>query len=99
MKVFYRYRRFLILLLAEVVLFSVLVLYCHYRAVQMEGYLKDTASLSGSLGLTDLSLWTSARYARAPVLADRFNPFQDFPGSIEHFPAGSILSPPEHLRQ
>ncbi|RME64295.1 MAG: hypothetical protein D6778_08195 [Nitrospirae bacterium] len=65
----------------------------------MEAQLLKSASLSRALGLTDLSIWTSARYTRGPVLSDRFNPFQDFPGSIEHFPEGSILSPPEHLRR
>ena len=46
------------------------------------------------LGLTDLALWTEARYTRHPSQADFFSPFQDFPASLEHFPAGSILAPP-----
>lgn len=50
--------------------------------------------LVSSLRLTDLSLWTGAPYLRHPSLADRFSPFQDFPSSVEHFPAGSIIAPP-----
>ncbi len=46
-----------------------------------------------ALELTDLSIWTEARYTRHPSQADFFTPFQDFPSAFEHFPAGSILAP------
>jgi len=46
-----------------------------------------------SLLLTDLSLWTEARYTRHPAMADLFSPFQDNPAAFEHFPAGSLMSP------
>lgn len=46
-----------------------------------------------ALKLTDLSIWTEARYTRHPSQADLFSPFQDFPSSLEHFPAGSIIAP------
>ena len=49
------------------------------------------------LGLTDLALWTEARYARHPSQTDRFSAFQDFPAAPEHFPAGSIVPPPPAL--
>ncbi|MFZ5997850.1 MAG: hypothetical protein ACOYW7_10230 [Nitrospirota bacterium] len=49
--------------------------------------------LVASLRLTDLSLWTEARYTRHPSQADWFTPFQDFPASFEHFPAGSLIAP------
>lgn len=45
------------------------------------------------LELTDLALWTEARYTRHPTQADLFSPFQDLPSSLEHFPAGSIVPP------
>jgi hypothetical protein len=45
------------------------------------------------LMLTDLAVWTEARYTRHPSQADLFTSFQDFPSSIEHFPAGSIIAP------
>ena len=50
-----------------------------------------------ALGLTDLCLFTEARYTRHPSAADRFTPFQDHPLSLEHFPSASILLPPPHL--
>lgn len=51
------------------------------------------ARLAGQLGLTDLALWTEARYTRHPSQADLFAAFQDAPGSFDHFPAGSIIAP------
>ena len=48
--------------------------------------------LVGRLGLTDLALWTEARYTRHPSQADIFTPFQDAPAAADHFPAGSIVA-------
>ena len=50
------------------------------------------------LGLTDLCLFTDARYTRNPAVADRSSPFQDNPLSLDYFPSGSVLPPPPHLR-
>lgn len=52
------------------------------------------AELVRELGLTDLAIWTEARYTRHPSQADFFSAFQDSPGALEHFPAGSVVSPP-----
>ena len=56
-------------------------------------HLPAKQNLVATLQLTDLSIWTEARYTRHPSQADFFSPFQDFPSSFEHFPAGSILAP------
>ena len=56
-----------------------------------------TARLTRALGLTDLALFTDARYARHPSQADLFTPFQDAPLALEHFPSGALLSPPRHF--
>jgi hypothetical protein len=45
------------------------------------------------LSLTDLALWTEARYTRHPSMADLFSPFQDHPAAFDHFPAGSLMTP------
>ncbi len=50
------------------------------------------------LGLSDLCLFTDARYTRHPVMADVHTPFQDYPLAFEHFPSGSIIGAPPHLR-
>ena len=49
--------------------------------------------LTARLSLTDIALLNEARYTRNPALADLHSAFQDGPGSLDHFPAGSILAP------
>jgi hypothetical protein len=49
--------------------------------------------LVSRLLLTDFSLFTEARYTRHPSQADIFSPFGEYPSSLEHFPAGSLLVP------
>lgn len=53
-------------------------------------------ALVRELGLTDLSLFTEARYTRHPSQTDRHTAFQDHPAALEHFPTGSFMRPP-HL--
>ncbi len=50
------------------------------------------------LTLTDLCLFTEARYTRHLSQADLHSPFQDHPLSFEHFPSGSFVLPPQRLR-
>jgi hypothetical protein len=61
-----------------------------FRPVARE--LENTAM---TLKLTDISFSNDARYTRNPSQADLFSAFQDYPGSIEHFPSGSIIAPPD----
>jgi hypothetical protein len=60
--------------------------------------LNEKKILVERLGLTDLCLFTDARYTRNPAMADRSTPFQDNPLSLDYFPSGSIVPPPPHLR-
>jgi len=57
--------------------------------------LRQEAELAGRLGLTDLCLFTEARYARHLSQADLHSAFQDHPVALEHFPSGSLLPPPQ----
>jgi hypothetical protein len=57
------------------------------------------AKMVRELELTDLALFTEARYTRHPSQADRHTPFQDHPMSLEHFPTGSIMEPPEVVKR
>ncbi len=50
-------------------------------------------------GLTDLALFTEARYTRHPTQADLHSALQDHPGAFDHFPSGSLLPPPAILTQ
>ncbi len=50
-------------------------------------------------GLTDLCLFTEARYTRHPSGADMHSAFQDHPGALDHFPSGSFILPPPHFQK
>ncbi|OAN51264.1 hypothetical protein A6A04_16560 [Paramagnetospirillum marisnigri] len=52
------------------------------------------ADMVEQLGLTDLVLFTEARYTRHPSQADLHSAFQDHPFAMDHFPSGSLLPPP-----
>lgn len=61
------------------------------------GYRKNVIEkqrLVKELGLTDLCLFTEARYTRHPAMADRHSAFQDHPLALDHFPSGSIIRIP-----
>jgi hypothetical protein len=45
------------------------------------------------LQLTDLCIFTEARYTRHPAMADNHAPFQEHPTALDHFPSGSLLLP------
>jgi len=47
-----------------------------------------------TFGLTDLSLFTDARYTRHPSQTDLTTPFQDHPVSLERFPSGMVMPLP-----
>ncbi len=53
--------------------------------------------MAGVLQITDLCLFTDARYVRHLSQTDLHTPFQDHPGALEHFPSGSLVSPPVTL--
>jgi hypothetical protein len=55
---------------------------------------QSSAVLVRQLGLTDLCLFTEARYTRHPAMADRHAAFQDHPIGLDHFPSGSLVAPP-----
>jgi hypothetical protein len=55
--------------------------------------------LVAELGLTDLALFTEARYTRHLSQADRHTAFQDHPLALDHFPSGSLVPPPQRLRR
>jgi len=68
------------------------------RRMSDEPSLRAKSEMVKRFELTDLCLFTDARYTRHPSMADVHTPFQDYPTSLEHFPSGSILSLPPHLK-
>lgn len=77
---------------------AVIVIDSSSRSVTDRRHLEERRALVKSLALTDLVLFTDARYTRHPSMADRHTPFQDYPLSLEHFPSGSLIPPPPHVR-
>jgi hypothetical protein len=53
--------------------------------------------MAHQLQLTDLCLFTDARYTRHLSQADLNTPFQDHPVALDHFPSGSLVAPPAAL--
>jgi len=62
-------------------------------------WFQRSAALVRQYRLTDLSLFTEARYTRNPSMADLNTAFQDYPFSFEHFPSGSLVPVPETVRK
>ena len=58
---------------------------------------RNNRELVQALGLTDLAIWTEARYTRHPSQADFFSAFQDSPGALEHFPTGNLSPLPASI--
>ena len=52
--------------------------------------------LQSAVGLTDLAITSAARYLRHYSLSDLATPFQDYPASLDHFPAGFVFAPPDY---
>ncbi len=67
------------------------------RQTEAEARISANRELGRWFGLTDLCLFTDARYTRHASLADPHSPFQDAPLAMEHFPSGALLPPPDHL--
>ena len=89
---------YLVCLLGGGLLLSALV-FIHPPAVENfhAGKLRDSRRLVRQLGLTDLCLFTEARYTRHPSQADLHSAFQDYPNAFEHYPSGSMVLPPQRL--
>ena len=89
-----KHKLFLGFTFIEILILSVMFLYSQKTVTERKmGEVPAKRELVRHLKLTDLSLWTEARYTRHPSQADIFTAFQDFPSSFEHFPAGSIVGP------
>jgi len=80
--------------LAEILLLALFFLSSF--TVRLPGWKSEVHArkeLVRQLRLTDFAIWTEARYTRHPSQTDFFSPFQEFPSSFEHFPAGSVIAP------
>lgn len=91
--------RFILLTGVCISLCLLMGLHANVSNVTQQAELAERMQLVRELRLTDLCLFTEARYTRHPAMADLHAPFQDHPMSFEHFPSGSLISPPSGLQR
>ncbi len=78
---------------ALLVIQGFLFVHASYERAAARPVLQEKRTMVKSLELTDLCLFTEARYTRNPAVADIHSAFQDGPLSFEHFPSGSLVTP------
>ncbi len=88
----------LLVLLAVALLWLAAAGHAAARRASASQELAVQSALVSRLELTDLCLFTEARYTRHPSQADAFAPFQDHPRALEHFPSGSMAAAPRVTR-
>lgn len=88
-----KYKLFFGILLLDTLLLATLILSASISSGRGISTRKTNQHLVKILMLTDLALWTEARYSRHPSQADFFAAFQDFPAAIERLPSGSLTGP------
>ena len=86
--------KFLLFTACNGIVFILMLLHSHHGQAMAGAQRRERAGMVRELMLTDLCLFTEARYTRNPSLADLHSAFQDHPFSLEHFPSGSLLAPP-----
>src|SRR5512141_2677099 len=84
---------FLIFTIFNIMLLVLAVLHTRNSQTEARAARLYRAGLVKDLKLTDLCLFTEARYTRHPSMADLHAPFQDHPRALDLFPSGSLLSP------
>lgn len=89
----------IILVTGYLVVVGLLFIHPRLQKGDYERTLANCKRLVRELQLTDLCLFTEARYTRHPSQADLHSPFQDYPMALEHFPSGSMVMPPPHLME
>ncbi len=88
---------FLVLTIVNVMAFSLLMLHAQSVQARAGQLLASSSQIAKELQLTDLCLFTEARYTRHPALGDVHAAFQDHPMALEHFPSGSLVPAPSPL--
>jgi hypothetical protein len=89
---------FLVFLLVSGLLLCIMFVHAAVRQAMDKPVIAESGEIVKVLELTDLCLFTEARYTRHPTMADLNTPFQDYPLSLEHFPSGSIVAVPPHFK-
>ena len=90
---------FFLFTLGSVILLVLLLLSGRYVSGEARAMQEASRIMVETLQLTDLCLFTEARYTRHPSMADLHSAFQDHPLALEHFPSGSLVTPPRFRRE
>jgi hypothetical protein len=90
---------FFIYITSGAFLLSLLLVHASVSENARQANLAEKAMLVNKLKLTDLCLFTEARYTRHLSQADLNTPFQEHPLSLEHFPSGSFTQPPKRMSE
>lgn len=93
-----RYRIFALLMTVEALVLALLVTAGHFSTARTEPIRRCNRQLVQVFELTDLAIWTGARYTRHLSQADTFAAFQDSMGALEHFPEGALAPLPSMNR-
>jgi hypothetical protein len=90
---------FFLFTLGNVMLLALLLWSGRYVSGEARAMQEASRIMVNRLQLTDLCLFTEARYTRHPSMADLHSAFQDHPMALEHFPSGSLAAPPRFRRE
>lgn len=90
---------FILFMFLSIVVLGILAFHARTSSADARGSQEERKNLVRHFMLTDICLFTDARYTRNPSMADMNASFQDNPLSFDHFPSGSLMPVPPHLRR
>ena len=93
-----RYRIFALIMAFEALVLASMLTAGYFSAARTQTVRQCNRHLVQVFELTDLAIWTGARYTRHLSQADTFSAFQDSMGALEHFPAGALAPLPAAFR-
>ena len=88
---------FFIFVAVNVILFLLMLTHASVKRRADLQTLQQKKEMVKRYELTDLCLFTEASYIRHLSQADLHTAFQDSPMSLEHFPSGSLVPPPQTI--
>lgn len=92
-----RSTRFLLFTACEAALLGLFAAHASVRRRDAADEWQRMRQVVENFQLTDVAVFTEARYTRHPSQADLSSAFQEHPLALEHFPSGSLV-PPEAAR-
>jgi hypothetical protein len=90
---------FLLYLSLNLILAVLMFVHAFFRQRAETDKLRANIEIVRVNGITDLCLFTEASYTRHLTQTDLHTPFQDGPFSLEHFPSGALVRPPQGLKR